>query len=267
MNILDKLAALAEKRVAEDRRRKPLALLYEQAMAVPTKTPFAFEKALAAPGLSVIAEVKKASPSKGLISPDFPYLSQAKAYEAGGAAAISCLTEPHYFLGKDAYLKEITGTVSIPVLRKDFTVDAYQIYQAKVLGASAVLLICAILPDDKLKSYLHIADSLGLSALVETHDETEIKRALDIGARVIGVNNRDLKTFRVDFDNAIRLRDMIPDDVIYVSESGVKTADDAKQIADIGADAVLVGETLMRAPDPEQAVRELKSAGAGHDKA
>lgn len=265
MNILDKLAANARKRVAEDKQKISADKMQAQAEAMSTDNAFAFEKNLKAAGLSVVAEVKKASPSKGLISPDFPYLSQAKAYEAGGVAAISCLTEPTYFLGKDAYLKEITETVAIPVLRKDFTVDAYQIYQAKTLGASAVLLICAILDDAKLKAYLKIADSLGLSALVETHDENEINRALDIGARVIGVNNRDLKTFHVDFDNAIRLREKIPKDVIYVSESGVKTADDARQIASIGADAVLVGETLMRSDNPEQAVRDLRAAGEMHD--
>lgn len=262
MNILDKLADLARERVAKDKKRVSDADMRAQAEALPTENAFAFEKALAAPVLAIIAEVKKASPSKGLISPDFPYLAQAKAYEAGGASAISCLTEPAYFLGKDAYLEEIAQAVTIPVLRKDFTVDAYQIYQAKTLGASAVLLICSLLDDAKLKAYLQIADSLGLSALVETHDEEEIARALDVGARVIGVNNRDLKTFTVDFDNAIRLREKIPKDVIYVSESGVKTTDDAKQIAAIGADAALIGETLMRADDPEQLVRELRAAGA-----
>jgi indole-3-glycerol phosphate synthase len=201
--------------------------------------------------------VKRASPSKGLIAPDFPYLSIAKDYAAGGAACISVLTEPAHFLGDDAYLREIAAAVPLPVLRKDFTVDAYQIYGAKVLGASAVLLICAILDDGKLRDFLALADALGLSALTEVHDETELDTALRAGARLIGVNNRDLKTFAVDPSNALRLRALIPPEVIYVAESGISSRADAEMLAANGVDAVLVGEALMRAPDKRAALRAL----------
>jgi len=211
------------------------------------------------PGMSFICEVKKASPSKGLIAPDFPYLSIATDYEEAGAAAISCLTEPVYFKGNDHYLKKIADTVSIPVLRKDFTIDPYMIYQAKVLGASAVLLICAILDEKKLKAYQELAWSLGLSALVEAHDEEEIRMAASVGARIIGVNNRNLKDFTVDIDNSVRLRDRIPKDVIYVSESGIRTPEDVGRLYANGTDAVLIGETLMRSEDKKAELERLKS--------
>ena len=257
MNILDQLAEAARQRVEEAKRQTPLAERKRQALALP-KGDFRFEKALAKPGLSFICECKKASPSKGLIAPDFPYLQIAKEYEAAGADAISVLTEPKWFLGSDSYLKEITSAVSTPCLRKDFTVDDYMIYEAKLLGASAVLLICAILDDAQLREYLAICADLGLSALVETHDDAEVDRALAAGARILGVNNRNLKTFTVDTENSRRLRARIPRDVLCVSESGVKTAEDVAGLAAIGADAVLIGETLMRAPDKTAKLRELK---------
>ena len=257
MNILDQLADYARQRVEEAKRQTPLAEIKQQALALP-KGDFRFEKALAKPGLSFICECKKASPSKGLIAADFPYLQIAKEYEAAGADAISVLTEPKWFLGSDRYLEEIASAVSTPCLRKDFTVDDYMIYEAKLLGASAVLLLCAILDDAQLREYLALCDGLGLSALVEAHDEAEVDRALTAGARILGVNNRALKNFTVDTENSRRLRARIPEDVLFVSESGVRTAEDVARLAAIGADAVLIGETLMRAPDKTAKLRELK---------
>lgn len=220
---------------------------------------FPFRRALSAPGIQFICECKKASPSKGLIAPDFPYLDIALAYEAAGAAAISVLTEPRWFRGEDRFLQEIARTVKIPCLRKDFTVDSYMIYEAKILGASAVLLICAILDDGELREYLSIAHELGLSALVEAHDEEEICRALDAGAGIIGVNNRDLRTFTVDINNSVRLRSLVPDDKIYVSESGIRNAEDVEVLYRNRTDAVLIGETLMRNPDKAAGIRALRS--------
>ncbi len=219
---------------------------------------FAFEQALAKPGLSFICECKKASPSKGLIAPEFPYLDIARAYEVAGADAISVLTEPKWFLGSDQYLQEIAAAVDIPCLRKDFTVDEYMIYEAKVLGASAVLLICSLLKEGEIRDSIALCDTLGLSALVEAHDEDEVKMALRAGARVIGVNNRNLKTFSVDTENSKRLRELLPPDVLFVSESGVRSAQDVAELRAIGADAVLIGETLMRAADKHAKLAELR---------
>ena len=218
---------------------------------------FSFERELARPEITFICECKKASPSKGLIAPDFPYLEIAKEYEAAGASAISCLTEPFYFMGSDAYLREITETVDIPVLRKDFTVDKYMIYQAKAFGASAVLLICAILNDQELLEYRELAEALGMDALVETHDEEEVARALKAGAKIVGVNNRDLKTFNVDMNNSIRLRNLAPDNVVFVSESGIKNAGDIAILERNRVGAVLIGETLMRSADKKAALEKL----------
>lgn len=257
--ILDQLAASTQKRVEQRKKEIPFETIKKQAQALGATDAFPFEKALAAPGMSFICEVKKASPSKGLIAPDFPYLQIAKDYEAAGASAISVLTETEYFLGSDQYLKEIAQAVSVPVLRKDFTVDAYQIYEAKTLGASAVLLICALLSKEQLAEFLEIAHSLGLSALVEAHDEAEVQKAVRAGARIIGVNNRDLKTFTVDVNNSVRLRELIPADKIYVSESGIKTASDVGVLYRNGTNAVLIGETLMRSPDKRAMLKELGS--------
>lgn len=209
--------------------------------------------------MSFICECKKASPSKGLIEPDFRYLEIAREYEAAGADCISVLTEPKWFLGSDEYLKGIAKTVSIPCIRKDFTVDEYQIYQAKTLGAAAVLLICSILSEEQLGEYIKICDSLGISAIVEIHNEKEAGMAVRAGARIIGVNNRNLKDFTVDTANSKKLRDLIPDDIIFVSESGVKSTDDIRAIREIGADAVLIGETLMRADDKKAKLDELRA--------
>jgi len=257
VTILDQLAAHARERVAAKRAEMDTAALRALALDLP-RGDFAFERALRDPGVSFICECKKASPSKGVIAEDFPYLQIARQYEAAGADAISVLTEPKWFLGRDNYLREIAAAVSIPCLRKDFTVDEYMIYEAKVLGASAVLLICSILSEDQIRDYLAVSDALGLSALVEAHDEAEVEMALRAGARVIGVNNRNLKDFSVDPENSRRLRRLIPRDVLFVSESGVKSAEDVAAIRSMGADAVLVGEALMRAPDKKAMLAKLR---------
>jgi indole-3-glycerol phosphate synthase len=259
MTILDELAAYARVRVEESEKKIPATEMRAQAEAMDNDTGFPFEKAVAAPGVSFICEVKKASPSKGLIAPDFPYLQIAKDYEEAGASAISCLTEPKWFLGSNRYLKEITDEVKIPVLRKDFTVDPYMIWQAKTLGASAVLLICAILSEGQLEEYRQIAEELGMSAIVEAHDAGEIQTAVRSGAKIIGVNNRNLKDFSVDIRNAENLRDNVPEGTFFISESGIRTADDVAALYRNGTDAVLIGETLMRAADKKAKLQELKS--------
>lgn len=259
MTILEQLADHARQRTEQAKRVLPPEEIRHQALSLP-KGDFSFQQALKKPGVSFICECKKASPSKGLITPNFPYLEIAKEYEAAGADCISVLTEPKWFLGNDEYLKEIAESVLIPCLRKDFTVDEYQIYQAKVLGASAVLLICSILTEDQMKDYIRICDELGLSALVEVHDEQEVQTALNTGARIIGVNNRNLKDFSVDTDNSRRLRELIPPNVLFVSESGVRTVEDVETLRKIGADAVLIGETLMRASDKRAKLAELRGA-------
>ncbi len=267
MTILDEIAAYTRQRMDIEERELPTARLERQARALAAaelerdgQFTFPFKAALAAPGLSFICEVKKASPSKGVIAEDFPYLQIAKDYDAAGASAISCLTEPKWFMGHDEYLRQIAEQVSIPVLRKDFVVCERMIYQAKVLGASAVLLICAILSDEQLRSYGQLAAELGLSALVEAHDAQEIERAVASGAQIIGVNNRNLKDFTVDFDNARRLRDAIPEGVLYVAESGVKRAEDVAAMAALGADAALIGEALMRAENKAAKLAEFRAA-------
>lgn len=258
--ILDQLADHARERVEEAKRRQSLAEIRKRASDMP-KGNFAFEEALKKPDIAFICECKKASPSKGLIAPEFPYLQIAREYEAAGADAVSVLTEPKWFLGSDKYLKDIAEAVSIPCLRKDFTVDEYMIYEAKLLGASAVLLICSILSEEQIKEYIGICDGLGLSALVEAHDGEEVEMALRAGARMIGVNNRNLKDFSVDTENSRRLRQMIPPEILFVSESGVGCAEDVSSLRGIGADAVLIGETLMRAADKKAKLRELKGEG------
>ncbi len=257
MTILDEIAAYTKKRIEDAKQLHSTEQLMQQAYDMPKGT-FAFEKALKKPELSFICECKKASPSKGIIAEEFPYLQIAREYEAAGADCISVLTEPKWFLGKNEYVKEITDAVNIPVIRKDFTVDEYMIYEAKLLGASAVLLIVAILSKEQLIRYQKICDDLGLSALVETHDEAEVETAVSSGARIIGVNNRNLKDFTVDTSLALRLRDAIPKEAVYVSESGVKAAEDIAKIREAGADAVLIGETLMRAADKRRMLDELK---------
>ncbi len=258
-NILDQLADHARERTRQAKEKISPEEIRRKALSLPKGT-FAFENALKKPGLSFICECKKASPSRGLIAPDFPYLKIAEEYEKAGADCISVLTEPKWFLGSDRYLKEIADAVAIPCLRKDFTVDAYMIYEAKVLGAAAVLLIVSLLSGEELREYIRLCDELGLSALVEAHDEAEVQTALEAGARIVGVNNRNLKDFSVDTGNSRRLRELIPRDVVFVSESGVRDAGDVARLGEIGADAVLIGEALMRAPDRAARLSELRGA-------
>ena len=258
--ILDTIAEATRARVAEAKKNVPLEQIRGAARTLPADTGFAFEKALSAPGMSFICECKKASPSKGLIAPDFPYLEIAKSYEDAGASAISVLTEPQWFLGQNAYLQEISQTVRIPCLRKDFTVDDYMIYEAKVLGASAVLLICSLLSEEQIRNLIKLCDSLGLSALVEAHDADEIEMALRAGARIIGVNNRNLKDFTVDIHNSGRLRSLVPPEVLFVAESGIKTRADVAALEEMGVNAVLIGETLMRSEHKKQLLANLKGS-------
>ena len=258
MNILEQLASHARERVEVSKQKISLDELKQKAEII--KSDFEFEKAINKNNLAFICECKKASPSKGLIAPDFHYVQIAKEYEDAGADCISVLTEPKWFLGKDEYLKEISDVVSIPCLRKDFVVDKYMIYEAKVLGASAVLLICSILTEAQLHEYISLCNELKISALVEAHDENEIKTAIKAGARIIGVNNRNLKDFSVDTENSKKLCSLIPDDVLFVSESGVKTPDDVKIIREIGANAVLIGEALMKATDKKALLEKFKAS-------
>ena len=261
-NILEEIAARTRERIAKEKSCISVSELENRIQEVNKNAgqKITFLQALQKDSMSYICEVKKASPSKGLIALDFPYLAIAKEYEQAGASAISCLTEPFYFQGADQYLREIAATVQIPVLRKDFTVDEYMIYQAKSLGASAVLLICAILDDGELRAYRQLAKELGLDALVEAHDEYEVDRALNLGAEIVGVNNRDLRTFQVDMNNSIRLRKMAPDNVVFVSESGIRTPEDIRLLYENKVDAVLIGETLMRSPDKKAALESLNGS-------
>ena len=263
--ILDELAQLTRTRIEKQKQDYSFEDIKRDAEMMATREmevqefDYPFEEALSKKGLSIISEVKKASPSKGVIAEDFPYIEIAKTYEASGTDAISCLTEPDRFKGSDEYLKAIVKEVSIPVLRKDFTVDPYMIYQAKLMGASAVLLIAAILSDDELKEYFEIADTLGLSCLFEAHDAEEVKRCLAAGARIVGVNNRNLKDFTVDINNSIRLRELVPEDVLFVSESGIESPADVQVLKENGTDAVLIGEMLMRSDDKSGLIKAMKS--------
>ena len=257
--ILDDIAAFTSTRVKELKKAKSLYAVRDEAEGRPVGKDF--QAALAAPGLSVIAELKQASPSKGLIAPDFEriYLDKARQYEEGGAAAISCLTEPKFFLGSDEYLRQVRAAVQLPILRKDFTVDEYQIYEAKCLGADAVLLICSLLSQGQLAEYLCQAHELGLSALVEAHDADEVGSALAAGAAIIGVNNRNLKDFSVNPLNSLRLREQIPAEKLFVAESGIAKASDCAGLKAAGVQAVLVGEALMRSPNPAAMIKEMRA--------
>ena len=247
--ILDKIIEATQIRVAQEKQVESPEAVKAAALALPSDTGFPFEAALRQQDFNFICEVKKASPSKGIIAEHFPYLDIAKEYEVAGAAAISVLTEPDFFKGDKKYLQEIASTVKIPVLRKDFIIDEYQIYQAKVWGASAILLICACLDVPTLTKFRELADSLGLSSLVEAHDEVEVQMAIDCGARIIGVNNRNLKDFTVDVQNSVRLRNLVQDDVIFVSESGLETPEDIQVLRDNNIGVALMGETFMRSPN------------------
>lgn len=257
MMILDMIAAAAQRRVEAAKAKVPIKELERKAASLPHGD-YRFEKALRKQGVSFICEVKKASPSKGLISPEFPYINIAREYEDAGADAISVLTEPEFFLGSDAYLAEIKRAVNIPVLRKDFTVDEYQLYEAKAIGADAVLLICALFKTQTLHRYISICDTLGLSALVEAHTAAEVTSALEAGARIIGANNRNLKDFRVDLDICLLLRPFVPKKIVFVAESGIRDGADVSRLRGAGVDAVLVGETLMRSTDKRATLAVLK---------
>lgn len=271
--ILDEIAAKTRIRIEEKKKSIPEEALREKAYELAMKErskqggyfSFPFEIALKREGMSFICEVKKASPSKGIIAEEFPYLKIAGEYEQAGASALSVLTEPYYFKGSDIFLEEISQKVRIPILRKDFTVDAYMLYEAKIMGTHAVLLICAILNDEELRDYMKIAEELGLSALVEAHTAEEVKRALKCGARIVGVNNRDLKTFQVDIHTSERLRSLVPEQVLYVSESGIKTSEDIRRLRENRTDAVLIGETLMRSADKRRMLAEFKGDFKGDD--
>ncbi|MBR1476647.1 MAG: indole-3-glycerol phosphate synthase TrpC [Lachnospiraceae bacterium] len=256
--ILEKIAESTRERVEAAKNQIPLSILRARICDMELDTGFPFEEALKKKGMSFICEVKKASPSKGLIAEDFPYVDIAKEYEAAGADAVSVLTEPEYFKGDNEYLKEIRKSIKLPIIRKDFTVDEYMIYEAKAIGADAVLLICSILTRTQLEHYIGIADNLGLSALVEAHDEKEVEMALACKPKIIGVNNRNLKDFTVDINNSINLRRLVPKEIIFVSESGMKNREDIKRLEENNVDAVLIGETLMRSADKTKALAQLK---------
>ncbi|WP_195988416.1 indole-3-glycerol phosphate synthase TrpC [Clostridium sp. D53t1_180928_C8] len=256
--ILNEIVEKTRIRISERKDEKSLDTIMEEALQKQINNTFPFEKSLKNPDIAFICEVKKASPSKGIIAEEFSYLDIAKEYEEAGANAISVLTEPFYFKGKDIFLEEISKEVKVPILRKDFVIDEYMIYEAKILGASAVLLICSILDKDILKKYIDLANRLGMSALVEAHNEKEINMALSCGARIIGVNNRDLKNFTVDINNSVRLRRFVPTDIIFISESGIKTAEDIDVLKKNNVNAVLIGETLMKSKNKKKALDELR---------
>ncbi len=257
--MLDEIVAKTEERLIEAKKNKSLEELKNEVSALEITMDFPFKEALRDDEIAIIAEVKKASPSKGLIAEDFDYIAIAKEYESAGASAISVLTEPYFFKGSDEFLKEISENVSVPLLRKDFVIDEYMIWEAKLLGASAVLLIVSILDIVQLKKYLDLAHDLGLSAIVETHDGNEIRTAMNVGAEIIGVNNRNLTDFTVDIDNSINLRRCVSDNIIFISESGIKTKEDVTRLKENNVDAVLIGETLMKSDDKKSLILELKN--------
>lgn len=254
--ILDKIVAATRLRV--ENCKKVTSFEEMEALSEKSAAPFIFEKALLTDDIAFICEVKKASPSKGIIAADFPYAKIAQEYQAAGADAVSVLTEPDFFLGGNEYLREIKQKVKIPVLRKDFIIDKYQIYESRIIGADAILLICSILAAKTIKEYIRTADSLGMSCLVEAHDESEVRAAVSAGARIVGVNNRDLRTFKVDLNNSIKLRKLVPKDIIFVSESGLKTASDVKRMRENGVNALLIGEALMQSADKKTEFAKLR---------
>ena len=257
--MLDEIVEKTKERLAESKKNKSLEELKAEVQQMETAMDFPFKKALSGDKISIIAEVKRASPSKGLIAEDFDYVAIAKEYEDAGASAISVLTEPYFFKGSNDYLKEISENVSIPLLRKDFIIDEYMIWEAKLLGASCILLIVSILSIVELKKFLDLAHDLGLSAIVETHDGSEIMAAVNVGAEIIGVNNRNLQDFTVDIENSIGLRRCVSGDVIFISESGIKTPEDVRRLKENDVDAVLIGETLMKCDDKKAMISELKN--------
>lgn len=268
-SILDKIVKSTKARIKKSKKMFPLSELKKRVQELTSlqinKETYPFEKILRKPGISFICEVKKASPSKGVIDPEFSYIQIAKEYEEAGADAVSVLTEPDFFHGSNSHLYNIRKTISLPILRKDFILDKYQIYEAKYLGADAVLLICALLDEEKLKSYISLCDELGLSALVEAHTEGEIKAAIRAGARILGINNRDLKTFKVDINHSIVLRQMVPEEICFVSESGIHDHEDILRLQKAGVDAVLIGESLMRSDNKKEKLNALKGLSHGEN--
>lgn len=256
--ILDKITKDTRIRVAKAKEKVSLAEMKEQALKLPVDAGFPFEEKLKEDTIQFICEVKKASPSKGIIAKEFDYLRIAKEYENAEATAISVLTEPHFFMGSDKYLQEIRQEVKTLLLRKDFTIDEYQIYEAKVLGADIILLICAILDEEQIKAYIAIADTLGLSAIVEVHNETEMRRAIAAKARIIGVNNRNLKDFTIDINNSLRLRKLAPKEIAFIAESGITSHADIQTLLEHKVNGVLIGETLMRSDDKKQMLNKLR---------
>lgn len=272
MNILDKICETTKERIEKEKQKISLSEIRKLAENIKNNSNFDFEKAIGKKyknnkdskdnnkekRINFICEIKKASPSKGIISESFDYIEIAKDYEKAEADAISCLTEPYYFMGSDNYLKEVKGIVNIPVLRKDFIIDEYMIYQSKNIRADAILLIVAVLDKYKLKDYFDIANESGLSSLIEVHNEEELEKAVNINARIIGVNNRDLKTFNVDINNSVRLRKLVPKNIIFVSESGIKDRSDIKILEENETDAVLIGERLMTKKDKIDEIKKLR---------
>ncbi|MGL5259128.1 MAG: indole-3-glycerol phosphate synthase TrpC [Lachnospiraceae bacterium] len=256
--ILDQIVKSTIERIEKKKKIIPLEELKKEVDLLKITMDFPFEKALRSDGMSFICEIKKASPSKGIIAEDFPYIEIAKEYEKAGATAISCLTEPFYFKGSDTFLEEIRKEVSIPILRKDFVIDPYMIYEAKLMGANAILLICSILDEFTLRKYVFLAKSLGLSVLVETHTKEEVEKALYCGANIIGVNNRDLKTFHVDLNKSIELREFVSEEYIFISESGIHTKEDIALLHKYRVDGVLIGESLMKSENKKDLLREWK---------
>lgn len=260
IDMLDEIVEKTKERLVESKKNKSLDELKDEVAKMNITQDFPFKEALSGDEISIIAEVKRASPSKGMIAEDFDYVFIAKDYEDAGASAISVLTEPYFFKGSNDYLKEISENVSIPILRKDFVIDEYMIWEAKAMGASAVLLIVSILSIVELKKFLDLAHDLGLSAIVEAHDGNEIRTALNVGAEIIGVNNRDLTDFSVDIENSISLRRCVSGDVVFISESGIKTPEDVRRLKENDVDAVLIGETLMKCDDKKAMISEFKNA-------
>ncbi len=255
--ILTKLADSTRNRVEREKKQIQLEMVKKQALAM-KKGDFSFEKVIAEGDISFICEVKRASPSKGMLVEEFPYVQIAKDYEEAGASCISVLTEPDYFKGDKQYLKEISENVTVPLIRKDFIIDEYMIYDAKIHGASCVLLICSLLDKETMEKYIEICDNLGMSALVEAHDEEEIQKAVEAGARMIGVNNRDLKTFTVDIRNSERLRKLVPDNILFIAESGIKTNADINRLRKAKVNGVLIGETFMKAENKKEMLQKLR---------
>ncbi len=256
--ILDDIVAKQKIRIAQEKEIKSFDVVKKEAETYSSLNKISFKDSLKSKDFAFICEIKKASPSKGIIVENFPYIDIAKDYESAGAAAISVLTEQNFFKGSDKYLTEVANTVNIPVLRKDFIIDEYQIYQAKLIGASAILLICAILDEKTLHKHINTAKSLNLNCLVETHNEEEIKKALNSGAEIIGINNRDLKTFTVDINTSVKLRKYLPDNKILISESGIKTSADIKMLKDDGFNGALIGESMMRSENKKRFLSELR---------